>query len=284
MAKDKKRKGKVAVLHKDDMPPGAKPVSEMEYHSSTALYGRSGTGKTTLSASWPKPILYINILDDGTDSIADEEGIVVQTVTSSEEMTELIHWCLAKAKKGKLKFKTIVFDTLTQMQAILVREMHEEKAKKDKKVRDKQPGDWGTMTKQDWGSIAGDMKALIQDARNLPLQHVFICQERIFNLGDEEDEDDALQPEVGARLSPSVKDDLNASVSIIGHTFIRVKRTKKKDDKNKTYWDVKKQFCLHLGPNELYTTKVRKPKKVKAPDYIVNPTYEDIMAIVKQGV
>jgi hypothetical protein len=285
MAKDKKRKkGSVAVLHKDDMPPGSKLVSEMEYFGSSAIYGRSGTGKTTLSATWPKPILYINILDDGTDSIADEEGVIVKNVSSSEEMTEVIHWAMARAKKKKLKFKTIVFDTLTQMQGILVREMHASKIEKDKRLKNKQPGDWGTMTKQDWGEIAGDMKALIQDARNLPLQSVFICQERIFNLGDEEDEDDTLQPEVGARLSPSVKDDLNASVSIIGHTFIRVKRTKKKDDNNKTYWDVKKQFCLHLGPNELYTTKVRKPKKVKAPDYIIDPTYEDIMAIVKEGV
>ena len=113
MAKDKKRKkGSVAVLHKDDMPPGSKLVSEMEYFGSSAIYGRSGTGKTTLSATWPKPILYINILDDGTDSIADEEGVIVKNVSSSEEMTEVIHWAMARAKKKKLKFKTIVFETV----------------------------------------------------------------------------------------------------------------------------------------------------------------------------
>ena len=70
------------------------------------------------------------------------------------------------------KFKTIVFDTLTQFQSLLVKELHAEKVEKDKRLKTKQPGDWGTMTKQDWGSIAGDMKALIQDARNLPQEWI----------------------------------------------------------------------------------------------------------------
>lgn len=286
MPKDKKKRKdqEVSVLRKEDMPPGGRPVSEKKYHNGFAIYGRSGTGKTTLSATFPKPILYLNILDDGTDSIADEDGVTVVDIKSSGDFHKIIQWALEKASKDKLKYKSIVLDTLTQLQGMLVREMFEEKKKKDTKLKDKQAGDWGTMTKQDWGSIAGDMKAAIQDVRNLPLEQAFICQERIFNLGDEEDEDESLAPEVGARLSPSVKDDLNASVSIIGHTFIRVKRTKKKDEKNKTYWDVKKQFSLHLGPHEIYTTKVRKPKKVKAPDFIVDPTYEDIMAIMKEGV
>lgn len=287
MPKDKKkRKDKeVSVLRKEDMPPGGVAVSEKVYNNGFAIYGRSGTGKTTLAASFPKPILYLNILDDGTDSISEHgDDITVVDIRTPDDFHKIIQWALEKAAKGKLKYKTIVADTLTQLQTMLVRELFEAKKKKDKKLQERQPGDWGTMTKQDWGAIAGDMKAAIQDVRNLPLEQVFICQERIFNLGDEEDEDEALAPEVGARLSPSVKDDLNASVSIIGHTFIRVKRTKKKDDNNKTYWEAKKQFSLHLGPHEIYTTKMRKPKKVKAPDFIVDPTYEDIMAIMKEGV
>lgn len=287
MPKDKKKRkdSEVSVLRKEDMPPGGKSVAEMRYHNGFAIYGRSGTGKTTVAASFPKPILYLNILDDGTDSIAEHgDDITVVNIRSSEDFHNIIQWALEKAAKGKLKYKTIVADTMTQLQSMLVRELFEDKKKKDKKLQEKQPGDWGTMTKQDWGAIAGDMKAAIQDMRNLPLEQVFICQERIFNLGDEEDEDDNLAPEVGARLSPSVKDDLNASVSIIGHTFIRVERKKVKDESGKTVWKTKKRFSMHLGPHEIYTTKVRKPKKVKAPDFIVDPTYEDIMAIMKEGI
>jgi hypothetical protein len=120
------------------------------------------------------------------------------------------------------------------------------------------------------------------DIRNLPVNSVFIAQERVFNAGDEEDDGvDQLAPEVGTKLMPSVNKDLCASVNIIGNTFIRIKVTKKKDDKGKSFKEIKKLFCLRLGPNEVYTTKIRKPKGIEAPDYITDPTFRKIMDIVK---
>lgn len=268
------------TVRKDDQAPGSTPVGKVKPARSTALYGRAGTGKTTLSASWPKPILYLNIKDEGTDSISDVEGIDVVDIETSEDMQEILLWCVKKANRGKLKYKTIVADTMTQFQGILVREKIAESGKKLKKGQ--QPGDFGTLTQQEWGSIAGQMKALIMDIRNLPMECVFICQERIFNAGDEEDDGlDQIDPEVGPRLSPSVKDDLNASVSIIANTFIRIKVTTVKDEKGKKSKKIEKQYCLRVGPNSVYTTKIRKPKGIEAPDYIVDPTFRKIKKIVK---
>lgn len=268
-----------AKLDKDDRAPGATPVNQVFYNNSTALYGRSGSGKTTLAASWPKPILYFNINDNGTDSISDAgEDVHVVHIRTSEDLKTQMLWLHSKAQKGKLKYKTVVFDTLTQLQAILVAEkgVNAKLAKSGKRA-----GDYGTLTKQDWGEIAGNMKAAILDARNLPVETVFIAQERIFNIGDEGDDGvDVLLPEVGARLSPSVNSDLCASVSIIGNTFIKIK-VKKERVKGEMVRTVKKQYCLRLGPNEVYTTKVRKPKGITAPDYIVDPTFKAIMNVVK---
>jgi hypothetical protein len=70
------------TVRRGDRAPNSKPVQEVKYNGSTALYGRSGTGKTTLSASWPKPILYLNIKDNGTDSISDVEDIDVVHIDS----------------------------------------------------------------------------------------------------------------------------------------------------------------------------------------------------------
>lgn len=268
------------TIRKEDRAPRSKPVQEVKRKNSTALYGRSGTGKTTLAATYPKPILYLNILDNGDESISDVEGIDVVDIESSEELQEQILWLAKKANRGKLIYKTVVLDTMTQLQGILVNEMGVNKklAAKGKK----RAGDFGTLTKQDWGQIAGDLKAVIMDIRNLPVNSVFIAQERVFNAGDEEDDGvDQLAPEVGTKLMPSVNKDLCASVNIIGNTFIRIKVVKKKNDKGKTEKEIKKLFCLRLGPNEVYTTKIRKPKGIEAPDYITDPTFRKIMDIVK---
>lgn len=260
-----------------DSYPGSKPVAKVKYYGSTALYGRSGSGKSTLAASYPKPILYLNIKDNGTDSIADEDDIDVVDINTSEELKDLILWCVKKASKNKLKYKSIVLDTMTQLQGILVKEKGEQKKLKP----GKRAGDFGVFTMQDWGAIAGDLKAVIMDIRNLPVESVFIAQERVFNLGDEEDDGaDQLMPEVGARLMPSVNSDLMASVSVVGNCFIRLKVTKKKVD-GKQVKEIKKQYCLRVGPNEVYTTKIRKPKGIEAPDYIVDPTFRKIRDVMK---
>lgn len=263
--------------------PGAKKVADVKHHGSTALYGRSSTGKTTLAASWPKPILYYNIRDNGTDSISDIEDVDVVEITSSEELREQILWCAKQANRGKLIYKTIVLDTLTQLQSILVEEMGE---KVKARLKGKKAGDFGTLKLQEWGLISGDMKAVIMDIRNLPVESVFIAQEKAFNVGDDDDDGlDQIAPEVGPRLMKSVSSDLCASVSIIGNTFIRVKVTKEKDpDTKKIVKKIEKQFCLRLGPNEVYTTKIRKPKGVAAPDYIVDPSFRKIKKIMKGQV
>lgn len=267
------------TVRKEDRAPGAKPVADKTYHGSYAFYGRAGSGKTTLAATFPGPILYLNVRDNGTDSISDVEGVDVVDIESSEDMRKIILWCVEKASKKKLKYATIIVDTMTQFQQILVEEKGV--SKKIKNTGKKRAGDFGTMTKQEWGEIAGDMKALVMDVRGLPLISVFLCQERVFNIGNEEDDNlGQLEPEVGPRMMPSVKDDLNASVSIIGNTFIRRHVEKTKED-GKTVRTVHKEYCLRVGPNEVYTTKIRKPKGVKAPDLIVDPTFRKIQKIVK---
>lgn len=263
-----------------DSYPGATPVAKKKFKTSSAIYGRSGSGKTTLSSTWPKPILYLNILDNGTDSISDVEDVEVVDITDSEELRELILWCHKKARRGKLKYKTIILDTITQLQGILVTELADKLKLTFKEG--KKAGDFGTLTRQHWGQISGDLKAVIMDVRNLPVESVFIAQERIFNMPDEEDDGlDQLEPEVGPRLMKSVKDDLNASVSIIASTFIRIKVSKERDEKKKLKKQITKQYCLRLGPNPVYTTKIRKPKGIEVPDYIVDPTFRKIKAIMK---
>lgn len=262
------------TVRKEDRMPGSSPVQKVEYaNRAAAIYGRAGTGKTTLAATWPKPILYLNIRDDGTDSIADVEDIDVKHVTTSDDLQEVILWCTKQAKKGKLIYRTIILDTMSQLQGILVEELCANKKLK----KGQNPGDFGTLTKQEWGQIAGDLKAAIWDIRNLGIESVFIAQDRVFNDPSDEEDDglNQLDPEVGPKLMPSVNKDLCASVSIIGNTFIRI--VTKKNDKGKK--EISKKYCLRIGPNAVYTTKIRKPKGIELPDYIEDPSFRKLKKI-----
>lgn len=209
--------------------------------------------------------------DDGDDSVADLKGLRVRDIKSWDDF-ELTYWWL---KKNPEAYKTLIVDTMTQLQQLTIL-----KVLRDKDLKGKQAGDWGTMRKQDWGEVASLMKTWITHLRDLPMEVVFIAQDRAFNVGGEEDPDVQLDPEVGPALSPSIAKHLNAAVHVIGNTFIR-RRTKviKVEGKKKEIQKI--QFCLRVGPNEVYITKVRKPKHVQPPSVIVDPTYEDLINLVK---
>lgn len=248
-----------------------KPVSKIEKPRSWAIYGRAGTGKTTLAGTFPGPILLIDVKDEGTDSVSDVKGMDVLEVESSEDLEEA-YWYL---KENPGKYRTVVIDTITQVQQVKVEEFSEEKGVKG----NKNAGDWGTLTKQDWGTIAGWLKKTITDYRSLDMEVVFLAQDRVFNVGEEESEDGTIEPEVGPRLSPSVTSHLCAAVHMVGNTFIRERVTHKKVNGKKVE-ERKKEYCLRLGPSNYYITKLRKPRSVDLPDFLTDPTYEDILEIV----
>ncbi len=112
-------------------------------------------------------------------------------------------------------------------------------------------------------------------------------REQLFNLDEDDlDDDQKMSPEVGPALSPAVAKALNAAVHMIGHTFIREHTYKKKikrGKKTRTKEVTEVQYCLRIGPDPLYITKLRKPKSVQVPSVIVDPSYQDIMDIVKDN-
>lgn len=242
-----------------------KPVSKIEQPMTVLIYGKSGTGKTALSATFPKPILLLDIREKGTETIADEEGIDVLKVDDWPTF-EQAYWML---KDGNHKYKTVVLDQISALQGVCMDQVREDEGL--------EPSD--KLHKGQWGSISGMMQTWLlsyRDLRDDGLNIVFIAHDKIKG-GDENDSgEDQIEPSVGARLMPSVVSFVNGMVSVIGNTFIR-ERIKKLDmGKKKRIVE----YRLRIGPHAYYDTKIRRPKGAgELPESVVNPSYAKLLAI-----
>lgn len=260
--------------HDSNAMPGRKipKTSARSY----CIYGRSGTGKTTLAGSFPTPILYLDIRDRGTDSIIDVKGVEIRQLDTFADFEDMYWWL----KKNPDEYETVVVDTVTQLQQMLLRDIALDKNKDPSKA-----GDWGSMTKKDWGEVTGAMKEVLtnyRDLTDLGMNIVFLAQDRVFG-GEDDDADRSggmIVPEVGPAVTQSIAKALNAAVSFIGNTFLREKKVEKEVRGKKSVSKVT-EYCLRIGPNAVYATKIRKPKGAQPPSYIVDPSYKDIIAIIR---
>lgn len=224
-----------------------------------------------MACSFPGPLLLLDVNDQGTDSVVDVENLDVMSVETFEDF-QMAYWWL---KENPESYKTVIVDTVSQLQNKVIQSIKSN-------VPESKIGHWGTMTKQDWGEASTQLREWLENFRNLECNVVFIAQDRNFSGEDSEVSTDVLDPSVGPRLMPSVASALNASVHVIGNTFIRETVKEKVDPKTKKKSDVVvTEYCLRIGPNSVYVTKVRKPKSIKIPSVIVNPTFDELVGSIK---
>ena len=240
-----------------------KPIAEITTPESYMFYGRSGTGKTTLACSFPKPLLLLDINDKGTDSVVDVKEVDVLQCLTWEDLEE-IYWFLEKGTK----YKTVVLDTITQMQNFGIT---------NTKMAIKGSID-SPMTRPMWGELSGMMKNLLLMYRELSPILVLTAQDRT-EAAEEGESDlymDELDPAVGPAVMPSIANVMNPAVKVLGQTYIKeVKIQKEGKIIRKIGWR------LRIGPHPYYITKTRSIKSIRIPSNIKNPTYEKIKSILK---
>jgi len=258
LAKKKKAPKPTSILDK------IQPVGDLETNLVMLVYGRSGTGKTHFGSTFPKPILFIDTNERGTETIAQEEDVDVVRVTEWDQMDEL-YWGLFN-RKTETEYASVVIDQVTNLQDLGMAEV----LRKSRKGRDE------TFTQRNWGQLSGMLKQYITDFRDLADHYhlLLIAHERVFDGGD--DEDEAIEPSIGARVMPSVGAFLDGAVDAIGCTYIK-ERWETEDKEEVRHVD----YCMRIGPHAFYSTKIRRPVSAgPIPELIVNATYTKITNLI----
>lgn len=241
-----------------------KPVQSLGLVLAALFYGRAGTGKTTIAATFPKPLLILDIREKGTDSISEVEGVDVIQVTDWDEF-ESIYWYLASSQN---KYKTVVIDAISQLQDFAV----EKALAEDGKTHD-------LISKRQWGVAAGKMKTWVINYRDLVdhgINTVFLAHTRTTG-GDDDGDEGEMMPTVGPSVMPSVSSVLTACVKLIGYAFKRETVNKLPSGKMKRKVD----YCMMVGPHAIYDTKVRLNKGGYVPETLVNPDYNLLISLMK---
>lgn len=243
----------------------ATQVTELDEGLTFLFYGRSGTGKTTLGGTFPKPILLLDFNEKGTDSVSDVKGLKVLRINDWDEFVE-VYEDLRDTDHG---FKSVIIDALPGVQRAAISEAKRIARKKDS----------DQSSQRDMGEATRLMNVVLHDYRDLKELGINVAMNAHDRVRESDTDDgDAIAPEVGPNLMPGISKALMGAVDVIGVTFIRVEKEKKKlgvaTKRNVDY-------CLRVGPHEVYNTKIRVPKGKPIPELIVDPTYDKIKAVIK---
>lgn len=253
---------------------GIVDVQELQDTFAVLIYGQNGTGKTRTSSTFPKPILLADVREKGTDSIRGIEGIKVRKIEKWEDV-ELLYWFL-KTQNNKLNnpFKTLIIDTVTQLEQLALAYVMNKEAKEFGMEIDSQ-SDMDMPKIRDYGNAASLLKAWLIRFRDLIDEGIFV----VFNVQEKRDgsEDiDEDQHEVFPQVMKSVRAILGGAVSHIIHTEVK-DITKTVNGQIKSY----PVYVARIGPSSKYLTKFRVPPGTKIPEFIINPSYEQIVQLSK---
>lgn len=236
------------------MLDGLKPISKMKDGKLVVLYGRSGSGKTWLGGTFPKPLVVLQVGDEGTNTIKNVEGVWVKKIGTVKELKS----DLQELQKDT-KFNSVFVDTFS----LLVNEWKQENiVAKNKR-----------MTQQAWGDLLIETEECIRLAHKLSKKKwvILSCHEVTDAIEGMEDE---LLPDVRASVSKGARTYLEGMANYGLHT---IKIQKEVEDPKTGEVKTVVKFAVELGVNPYYWTKVQVDPSVKVPKRLLNPTFDKLM-------
>lgn len=234
-------------------------ISEVSSGKLVVLYGKSASGKTKVGSTFPKPMLYVKIGDDGVNTIKKVSGISVIEPKTIAELKQVF-----EELENDKTYKSVFVDTFS----LLVNEWKNESViKKGKK-----------MTQQLWGDLMTETEELIRLAHKLSKKKWVILSGHEVTDSIEGMEDELL-PDVRISISKGARTYIEGMANFGIHT---VKIQKEIIDKATGETKEVVKYAADIGPNPYYWTKFQIDPKIKLPSRMINPSYEKIMKLIEE--
>lgn len=232
-----------------------RPVSDVKDDYLTLLgYGLNGTGKTTFGAT-AKNALFIDI-EHGLKSVRHTDALYYPVNEWAD--VEALYWYLAGQPGGKHpKIDTLVWDTLTRLLRVAVRNAVLGEAEKDPTK------DIINPTLKNWGDATERIIFWLSAFKKLPYHQIWLCQERATS-----DDVDAVGYLGFPDLSRALRNYIQGDADVIGRFEKRMDETGQVN------------FIFNVAPSDMYITRDRLNVLGSG---MKNPNFEVILKLFRQG-
>jgi hypothetical protein len=228
------------------------------------IHGDPGQGKTFLcgtAADDPRthPVLFVDT-EGGTLTIREKDVQVVR-VTSYRDIVRLVTYL----RKGNHKYKSIVIDSLTEMQKLIMADILREN-----QISGSRSHDPDMPEQRDWGKNAERVRKVVRAFRDLPKVHViFTCLSQ--EVKDEQTGHVTIKPSLPGKL----RDEVPGFIDVVGwlHT---AKVTEQAGDK-KTQRLVRQIMFQPEG------RIIAKDRSAALGTIMVDPTIPKILSLILKG-
>lgn len=234
------------------------PIEHMGQRSLWVIYGKSGSGKTELLSTFPKKQLYIQVGDDGSNTIQHKPNIDGKRANTVEDLKGTLQALIAAKGKG---YKSVAVDTFSMITNVWVKENITDKNKK--------------MTQQAWGDLKVVTEELIRLAWELALY-----TNVILTLHEATDIFEGLEDEIVPDICPNTTKGARTYLEGMANYGIHTTKLQKEVIRNGKAEEIVK-FAAHFGANSYYWTKLQIPKSIEIPAIVVNPTYRKLMKYIQ---
>lgn len=232
-------------------------VEERSEFLNILIYGYSGTGKTTLAGSADavpalRPVLFIDIEGGTTSLVHSYPDVETVRVRTWKEMQELYN----ELAEGKHEYRTIVLDSLTEIQKFNMYWVMDEASRKRTGVEIEVP------TMRDWGVSLEQIRRMVRGFRDLQMNTIFTA---LVN----EDKDSktgivTLKPSLPGKLAGEIA----AFLDIVCYYYVKETET--------TEGTVQERLLLTQKTERV----IAKDRSGKLPQIIESPTMSELHRIM----